>query len=196
MEIFRNWLMEREQLQQPDVMSLRKILNSMMIKDQSYANPVERKQFLQQAWKFISKNMDAIMSDLGDAGDGSCLTEPCPASYCAFVLAIHMDPFPEYQKAFFQRMPTNHKKYGSLRLRIALNDKIREFASQGLYGCNDPRFNGDPVSAVRDAKLFPNKMNGQYPKSKAEAEQLAAQTGNTCLLAAAKAVGGGISYTS
>ena len=167
-----------------------------MMKDQSYDNPVQRKPFLQQAWQFISKNMDAIMKDLGDTGNGDCQTEPCPASYSAWVLVQHMDPFPEYQKAFFQRMPANHKRYGSLRLRIAINDKIREFASQGLHGCNDPRFNNDPVSAVRDSSLFPNKIGNAYPKSKAEAEALAAQTGNTCLLAAAKAVGGGISYAS
>ena len=163
------------------VEELRNTLNTWMEEDQHYDNPVERKPFQQKVWSFISKNIDAIVDDMGDMGNGDYPA----ASYAAWLLVQHMDGFPQWQKAFLQKLPSNHIKHQFLSDRVAVNDKIRQFASQGLYGCNDPRFNGDPVSGVRDTKLF-NNLN---PTSAQQALQQAIQQNNTCLVAAVRATG-------
>ena len=175
---FRQFLETIEVGQNP-LQELRDKLNAWMDEDQNYHNPVERKPFQQKVWQFISSNIDAIVGDMGDKQDGDYPS----ASYAAWLLVQHMDAFPEWQKMFLQKLPTNHMKYQFLRDRVAVNDKIREFASQGLHGCNDPRFNGDPISGVRDTNLFPN----ENPKSAQQALQQAEKQGNTCLVAAVQA---------
>jgi len=107
------------------------------------------------------------------------------ASFAAWLLVQHMDGFPENQKMFLQRLPRNHIKYQFLYDRVAVNEKIRQFASQGKYGCDNPKFNNDPVSGVRDTNLFPS-LN---PTSAQQALQQATQQGNTCLVAAVKTSG-------
>jgi hypothetical protein len=179
MKTFYQWMETVVQVQQGQ--QLRDVLNGWMEEDQNYHNPVERKPLQQKAWAFISKNMDTIVKDMGDNGDGDYPS----ASFAAWLLVQHMDGFPEWQKAFLQKFPKNHIKYQFLRDRVAVNEKIKEFASQGLHGCNDPQFNGDPISGVRDSNLFPN-LN---PTSAQQAMQQAMQQGNTCLVAAVKASG-------
>ena len=179
MKTFRQWLETIEVGQNPQIEELRNTLNAWMTEDQNYHNPVERKPFKQKVWQFISSNIDAIVGDMGDKQNGDYPS----ASYAAWLLVQHMDAFPEWQKMFLQKLPTNHVKYQFLRDRVAVNDKIREFASQGLHGCNDPRFNGDPISGVRDTNLFPN----ENPKSAQQALQQAEKQGNTCLVAAVQA---------
>ena len=179
MKTFRQWLETIEVGQNPQIEELRNTLNAWMTEDQNYHNPVERKPFQQKVWQFISSNIDAIVGDMGDKQDGDYPS----ASYAAWLLVQHMDAFPEWQKMFLEKLPTNHRKYQFLRDRVAVNDKIRQFASQGLHGCNDPRFNGDPISGVRDTNLFPN----ENPKSAQQALQQAEKQGNTCLVAAVQA---------
>lgn len=161
---------------------LRAILNKWMEQDQNYHNPVERMPFQRMVWSFISKNMSAIVSDMGDKGDGDYPS----ASFAAWLLVQHMDGFPDWQKEFLAKFPRNHKKYEFLRDRVAVNDKIRNFAASGEHGCDDPRFKGDPVSGVRDTSIFPV---GKEPTSAAQALQQAKDQKNTCLVAAVLASG-------
>ena len=179
MKTFRQWLETIEVGQNPQIEELRNTLNAWMTEDQNYHNPVERKPFQQKVWQFISSNIDAIVGDMGDKQNGDYPS----ASYAAWLLVQHMDAFPEWQKMFLEKLPTNHRKYQFLRDRVAVNDKIRQFASQGLHGCDDPRFKGDPISGVRDTNLFPN----ENPKSAQQALQQAEKQGNTCLVNAVHA---------
>ena len=158
------------------VEKLRNILNKWMEEDQDYDNPTERKPFQQKVWAFISKNIEDIVGDMGDAGNGDYPA----ASYAAWLLVQHMDGFPRWQKAFLKKLPKNHVKYQFLCDRVVVNDKIRQFASQGLYHCDDPRFHGDPVSGVRDTRIFEDLD----PTSAQQALQQAIQQDDICLAAA------------
>jgi len=162
--------------EESNIEQLRNTLNQWMNTDQDYSNPTDRHPFQQKVWSFIQKNIDAITNDMGEKKDGDYPS----ASYAAWVLVQHMDNFPEWQKEFLQKFPKTHKRYKFLYDRVAVNEKVTQFASQKLYGCDNPKFKGNPLSGIRDTSIFPQGN----PKSAQQALQHAIDQGNTCLAAA------------
>jgi len=172
-------------LRDNDQDQIRAILNDWMNKDQEYKDPTSRKSFQTQVWPYIQKNIDAILSDKGDQGNGDYPAAP----YAAWLLVQHMDAFPENQIEFYKKLKQaipNHPKIKFLRDRAAVNKWILKHA-------DDPRYYYEgkplpnPTVNVRNPAIFADA--GMEPTSAEEALSNAKSAGNRLLVAAVQATG-------
>ena len=175
--------------QTPD--QVRQTLNAWMNKDQSMnANPTKRTGLQSQAWTYIQKNINSILSDKGADGKGSYPASP----YAAWLLVQHMDATPNNQSTFASQLeqarlnPTDGKD-GAGKLQFL---KDRAAVNQWILKLNDPKKyldkNGkpltNPTADVRDPSKFDDA--GKPWTSAADALTGAINARNTLLVAAVK----------
>lgn len=161
-----------------DQKQVRATLNDWMNKDQKYKDPTSRVSFQTQVWPYIQKNIEIILNDKGDKGNGDYPAAP----YAAWLLVQHMDAFPQNQINFYKRLKEaipNHPKIQFLRDRAAVNQWIMKHANDPKYYYKDKPL-PNPTANVRNPKIF--KDAGIIATSREESLQNAKEAGNKLLV--------------
>ena len=162
---------------------VRNKLNAWMEQDQQFTDPTQRAGFQSKVWPYIQKNIQSILSDKGEKGNGDYPAAP----YAAWLLVQHMDAYPQNQIEFYnalkQAIP-DHPKIQFLRDRAAVNRWIMKNASNPEYFIKGKAL-PNPTVNVRNPAMF--KDAGIVATSREEALQNAQATGNKLLVAAVQA---------
>jgi len=171
-----------EQPQQPA--NIRQVMNDYMNKDQQLnSNPPARITLQKQVWPVIQKNLQAILADKGDKGDGDYPS----AAFAAWLLVQHMDAFPQNQVAFYRSLAQaipNFPKLQFLKDRAAVNQWIQKNANNPNYYVNGKPL-PNPTVNVRNPQIF--KDAGITATSREQALANAEAAGNKLLVAAVNA---------
>lgn len=160
--------------------AIRDYLNQAMDYDQKNTEQSAREALQNRVWPFITKNIDTILSDKGDKGNGDYPT----AAFAAWLLVQHMDAFPERQQEFLlhlEKTIPNHPKLRFLRDRVAVNQEIVRLWKSNPNGYLDKNRKNltNPTVDVRD----PNRFDDASKKAKSREEALnAAKKANNTLL--------------
>jgi hypothetical protein len=162
---------------------VRNKLNAWMEQDQQFTDPTQRASFQSKVWPYIQKNIQSILSDKGEKGNGDYPAAP----YAAWLLVQHMDAYPQNQIEFYnvlkQAIP-NHPKIQFLRDRAAVNQWIIKNANKPEYFINGKAL-PNPTVNVRNPAMF--KDAGIVATSREEALQNAQAAENKLLVAAVQA---------
>lgn len=180
----RDFIVEQQPQQAPNI---RQVMNNYMDKDQQLnRNPPARISLQKQVWPVIQKNLQAILADVGDKGDGDYPS----AAFAAWLLVQHMDAFPQNQVSFYQalaRAIPNFPKLQYLRDRAAVNQAILRLNNPQKYKDKNGQPLKNPTMDVRDPSKFDDA--GMAAGSQQEALANAQQAGNNLLVDAVKAAG-------
>jgi hypothetical protein len=162
---------------------VRNKLNAWMEQDQQFTDPTQRASFQSKVWPYIQKNIQSILSDKGEKGNGDYPAAP----YAAWLLVQHMDAYPQNQIEFYnalkQAIP-DHPKIQFLRDRAAVNRWILKLNDPKKYIDKHGKPLTNPTADVRDPSKFDDA--GIEYTSAADALKGAISAGNTLLVDAVK----------
>ena len=185
MKSFYQFLEQTDQPQKQTENPVRKQMNDFMNQDQSIKDPTQRLSLQKSAWSYITKNLNEILNDKGEKGNGDYPSAP----FAAWLIVQHMDAFPDLQSQFsskLQQAIPNHPKLQFLKDRVAVNKEIVKLwnNNKNTYKDKNGQLLTNPTVDVRD----PNKFSdvSMLATSREQALKNAEDAGNLLLVNAVK----------